>query len=109
MKRFGFGKRYCLDRNFIKRSAIVMNTRTNTQYFKLERGACQGDPVLEILFLFIKKHPEYLKYLNTASFMLHMQAIRCFFLKDAQSIENLVETFKTFSLFSGLKPNLTKC
>ena len=58
MKRFGFGKRYCLDRNFIKRSAIVMNARTNTQYFKLERGACQGDPVLEILFLFIKKHPE---------------------------------------------------
>ena len=32
-----------------------------------------------------------------------------FFLKDAQSIENLVETFNTFSLFSGLKPNLTKC
>ena len=31
------------------------------------------------------------------------------FLKDAQSIENLVEIFNTFSLFSGLKPNLTKC
>ena len=32
-----------------------------------------------------------------------------FVLKDAQSIENLVEIFNTFSLFSGLTPNLIKC
>ena len=32
-----------------------------------------------------------------------------FFLKDAQSIENLVEIFNTFSHFSRPKPNLTKC
>ena len=38
-----------------------------------------------------------------------MQTIRCFFLKNAESIKNLVEIFNTFSLFSGLKPNLTKC
>ena len=38
-----------------------------------------------------------------------MQTIRRFFLKDAQSIENLVEIFNTFSLYFGLKPNLTKC
>ena len=31
-----------------------------------------------------------------------------FFLKDAQSIENLVELFNTFSLFFGLKLDLTK-
>lgn len=31
------------------------------------------------------------------------------FLKDAQFIENLVEIFRTFCLFSGMKPNLTKC
>ena len=30
------------------------------------------------------------------------------FLKDPQSIQNIVEIFNTFSLFSGLKPNLTK-
>ena len=35
--------------------------------------------------------------------------IRRFFLKDLQSIENLIEIFNTFSLFSGLKPNVTKC
>ena len=45
--------------------------------------------------------------MNTASFILHIQTIPHFFLKDAQSIKNLVEIFNT-SLFSGLKPNLTK-
>ena len=40
---------------------------------------------------------------------MHMQTIRRFFPKDAQSIENLVQLFNTFSLFSEPKPNLTKC
>ena len=38
-----------------------------------------------------------------------MQTVRRFFLKDAQSIEALVEILNTFSLLSGRKPNLTKC
>ena len=88
-----------------------MNARTTTQYFKLERGAFQGDPVLEILFLFIKKHPEIKGVKIFKHCFLHTAYAdySTFFLKDAQSIENLVETFNTFSLFSGLKPNLTKC
>ena len=44
----------------------VINGGTTTQYFNLEKGARQDDPVsaylfilvLEILFLFIKKHPD---------------------------------------------------
>ena len=32
-----------------------------------------------------------------------------FVLKDEQSMENLVEIFNIFSLFSGLTPNLIKC
>ena len=31
------------------------------------------------------------------------------FLKDISSFKMLVETFKEFSCFSGLKPNITKC
>ena len=66
--------------------------------------------MLEILFLFIQKYPEiegieifehcflYTAYADDATF----------FLKDAQSMENLVEVFNTFSLFSGLKSNLKK-
>ena len=32
-----------------------------------------------------------------------------FFLKDISSVKMLVETFKEFSCFSGLKPNIAKC
>ena len=67
--------------------------------------------MLEILFLHIKNHLEikgieifehcflYTAYTNDATF----------FQKDSQSIAYLVELFNTFSVFSGLKPNLTKC
>ena len=98
---------------------FVINDGTTTQYFRLERDAHHGDPVsaylfilvLEILFLFVKKYLEtkgieifencflYTAYANDTSL----------FLKDAQSIENLVEIFNNFSFFfSRLKPNLTK-
>ena len=92
LKKFGFGK------NFITWIEILLkdqqsrfiNGGTTTQYFNLERGAPQSDPVsaylfilvLEVLFIFIRKHPEIKgieKYVNTASFILHMQTIRHFF------------------------------
>ena len=38
-----------------------------------------------------------------------MQMTNFFFLKDSQSSTHLFELFSTFSIFSRLKPNLTKC
>ena len=35
--------------------------------------------------------------------------IQLFFLNDLLSVKNLVDTFKVFSLFSGLNPNFSKC
>ena len=67
--------------------------------------------MLEILFIFIKKHPE-IKGIEIFEYCFLYTAYAddtTFFLKDAQSIQNLVEIFNTFSLFSGLKPKLTKC
>ena len=32
-----------------------------------------------------------------------------FFLNDLLSVKNLIDTFKVFSLFLGLKPNFSKC
>ena len=67
--------------------------------------------MLEILFIFIKKHPE-IKGIEIFEHCFLYTAYAddtTFFLKDAQSIQNLVEIFNTFSLFSGLKPKLTKC
>ena len=67
--------------------------------------------VLEILFLFTKKHPEIKGIEIFEHYFLYTAYAddTTFFLKDAKSIENLVEIFNTFSLFSGLKPNLIKC
>ena len=67
--------------------------------------------VLEILFLFIKKHTEIKDIEVFEHCFLYTAYVEdtAFFLKDAQSIENLVEISNTLSLSSRLKPNLTKC
>ena len=69
-------------------TCVIKRGRT-TQYFSLERGACKGDPVLaylftlvlEILFLFIKKHPQIkgTEEFEYAYVILHMQTRRCSF------------------------------
>ena len=68
LKRFGFGKNFFTWIEILLKGqqSCVINGGTTTQYFNLERGAREGDPVwaypfilvLEILFLFIKKHHE---------------------------------------------------
>ena len=121
MKKFGFGKKFItwIEILLKDQQSCVINGGTTTQYFKLERGTRQGDPVsaylfivvLEILFLFTKKHPEIKGIEIFEHYFLYTAYAddTTFFLKDAKSIENLVEIFNTFSLFSGLKPNLIKC
>ena len=121
LKKFGFGKNFItwIEILLKDQQSCAINGGTTTQYFSLERGAHQGDPVLaylfilmwEILFIFIKNYPE-IKDIEIFEhcFLYNVYADdTMFFLKDAQSIENLVEIFNTFSLFSGLSPNLTKC
>ena len=49
------------------------------------------------------------KYLSIVSLILLIQIILDVFLKDSQSIADIVEIFSTFSVSSELKPNLTKC
>ena len=67
--------------------------------------------MIEILFLFIKKHPEKkgIEIFEHCFLYTAYAGNTTFFLKDPQSIENLIEVFNTFSPFSGLKPKLTKC
>ena len=67
--------------------------------------------MLKILFLFIKRHPERkgIEIFEHCFLYTAYADDMTFFLKDAQSIENLVEIFNTFSHFSRPKPNLTKC
>ena len=121
LKKFGFGQNVitCIEILLKDPKSCVINGGTTTQYFNLERGARQDDPVLaylfilviEILFRFVEKYPDKkgIEIFEHCFLYTAYADDTTFFLKDAQSIENLVEIFNTFSLFSGLKPNLTKC
>ena len=99
--------------------SCVINGGTTTPYFKLERGARQGDPIaaylfiiaLEMLFTLIKNNDEikplqlcestflYTAYSDDATFLL----------KDEASVKALFKTIKVFSDFSDLRPNFDKC
>ena len=98
--------------------SCVINGGTTTKYFKLNRGARQGDLIsaylfilaFEILFLLIQKNP-HIKGLNIFHHCYLYSAYAdgtTFFLKNVNSIKEMVNSFHIFSCFSGLRPNLSK-
>ena len=121
LKRFGFGK------NFIdwiqilinKQESCVLNAGTTTSYFQLCRGTRQGDPispylfilVLEILFIIIKSNKKIkgIEIFDHCYLYTAYADDTTFFLKDKESIKELIKMFALFSNFSGLKPNFSKC
>ena len=99
--------------------SYVINGGTTTKYFKPNRGASQGHPISaylfilarEILFPLIKENPS-IKGLNIFDHCYLYSAYAddtTSFLKDINSIEEMVNSFHIFSRFSGLRPNLSKC
>ena len=121
LKRYGFGKM------FIKRIKTLLNNQESciinggftTKYFKLDKGTRQGDPisaylfilVLEIVFNLIKQN----KDIHGLSFFDHTFLYTAyaddttFFLKDKESVKKVMNVFDTFSIYSGLKLNKSKC
>ena len=121
LKRFGFGQNSVSWIEIILKNqeSCVINGGTTTKYFKLNRGACQGDPIsaylfilaFEIIFLLIKENP-HIKGLNIFDHCYLYSGYAddaTFFLKDVNSIKEMVNSFHIFSSFSGLRPNLSKC
>ena len=107
---------------FIKRIKTLLNNQESciinggftTKYFKLDKGTRQGDPisaylfilVLEIVFHLIKQN----KDIHGLTFFFFYTAYADdtnFFLKDKESVKKVMNIFDAFSIYSGLKPNLT--
>ena len=99
--------------------SCVINGGHTTNYFKIERGTRQEDPIsaylfillLEIFFILIKtnKNIHGLKIFDHAYLSTAYADDTTLFLKDISSIEVVLKDLKSFSGFSGLCPNLTKC
>ena len=118
-EKMGFGTEFI---KWIKISpnnqeSYVINVGKNSKYFKLERGTRQGDHisaylfiiVLEVVFRIIKERSK-LKVLKFFRRKLSTLLIyTTFFLKNTETVINLLEIFKHFLQFSGLKPSKSKC
>ena len=121
LEKIGFGT------EFIEWIKLLLNNQESclidggkiSKYFKLERGTRQVDPIsaylfiiaLEVVFLIIKETSNIKgfeifqkKFIYTA----YMDDTT-FFVRNIESVINLLEHFKHFSQFSSLKPNKSKC
>ena len=99
--------------------SCISNGGKTTKYFKLERGARQGNPislylfilVSEIFSIFVKNNPK-VKGLNIFKHEFFCTAYAddtTFFLKDRNSIMELMHELNVFPNISGLKRNNEKC
>ena len=108
LRKFGFGIDFV---SFIKtilknKKSCIINGGKTTKYFKLERGAGQGDPIsaylfmlaLEIFFAFVKNNPK-VKGLNIFKheylYTTYADDIT-FFLEDKNSIIELMNELIPF-------------
>ena len=109
LKKQGLGP-YFIDciKTFLKDQELrVINGGVTSQYFKLERGARQGDPIsaylfiicLEVLFIFIKENKE-IKGLDIFGSEYLYSAYAddtTFFLKGLSSIRELLKVIISYS------------
>ena len=120
LERYGFGNRFVRWVKILLKNqkSCIINGGNTTKYFKLENDTRQGDPisayllilVLEIIFQCIKENKN-IKGLNIFNHIFLYTAYAddtTFFLKDKESLIEVMKTFDIFSSFSGLKPNKSK-
>ena len=113
LKKFGFGNNFVswIETLILKQESCVVNGGNTTQYFHLERGARQGDPILVYIFLlalevlpFLVRNNKDIEGLNIFYHPFLYTAYAddtTFFLENRESIEELVKAFSLFSSISG--------
>ena len=121
LEKIGFGTEFI---EWIKvllnnQESCVINGGKTSKYFKLERGTRQGDPisaylfiiVLEVVFRIIKEtsNIEGFEIFQKKFIFTAYADDATFFLKNTESVINLLEIFKHFSQFSSLKQSKPKC
>ena len=110
--------------NFIKTllfdaQSCVINNGYTTDYFKLERGTRQGDPlaaylfilVFEVLLIQVREDIDIKGFtVNDVELKLSCYADDGYFMvKTVDSIKKMIRYFDIYSLYSSLKVNLEKC
>ena len=121
LKKFGFGENFISWISILlnKNESCVSNGGHTTQYFRLNRGARQGDPiaaylfilVLEIFFIMIRSN-DSINPLCILDFVFLLSAYAddtTFFISDLDSVQEIFITFDGFSKFSGMNINKSKC
>ena len=121
LEKIGFGTEFI---EWIKvllnnQESCVINGRKTSKYFKLERETRQGDPLsaylfiilLEVVFRIIKgtSNIEGFEIFPKKFIYTAYADDTTFFLKNTESVINLLEIFKFFSQFSDFKPKTSKC
>ena len=120
LKKYGFGEDF-IDRIKVlmrNQESCVINGGHTITYFHLERGARQDDPIsaylfilaLELFFILIKsnKNIHGINIFNHDFLYTAYAEDTTFFLKDLDSIKNVLEILNQFYMVSRLCPNFSK-
>ena len=111
LKTFGFGHNFAnwIETLISKQESCVINGGNTTQYFHLERGARQGDPISNYIFIlaleklyFLVRNNKDIKGLNIFDHLFLYTAYAgatTFFIENKESIEELVNLYFVFFYF----------